>query len=331
MEQVELDSNFGGILQVIRFVFKRTLWLVALLFIASYVCFAMVHFSKGSVVYATNAQGISAVLKARIQSNLNLDKPLNEQYLLWLGRAIKGDFSHSLITGESVNDIINERLGATLTLGGISLMGLFVLSIFLAVISIIYKDRFIDKAINYISMGFFAIPAFALCLVLILFFSVYLGILPSSGNTSIGFESDLVNRLKHIILPASALILAHLGVYVRIFRTILLDSLNQPFIESAFARGLSTKKIYFHLILKHAFPPILTYFSANSVAFLVNSYIVESVFSYGGVGSLVIESIIFKDYPVILAVIILSVIAVVVLNAFAEICANIIDRRKTYA
>lgn len=330
MEQVELDSNFGGILQVIRFIFKRTLWLVALLFIASYVCFAMVHFSKGSVVYATNAQGISAALKARIQSNLNLDKPLNEQYLLWLTHAIKGDFSHSLITGESVNNIINERLGATLTLGGISLMGLFVLSIFLAVTSIIYKDRFIDKAINYISMGFFAIPAFALCLVLILFFSVYLGILPSSGNTSIGFESDLINRVKHIILPASALILAHLGVYVRIFRTILIDSLNQPFIESAFARGLSTKKIYFHLILKHAFPPILTYFSANSVAFLVNGYIVESVFSYGGVGSLVVESIIFKDYPVILAVILLSIFAVVMLNAFAEICANIIGR-KIYA
>lgn len=316
---------------MIRFIVKRALWLVALLFGISYACFAMVHFSKGSVVYATNSQGVSAMLKAQIESNLNLDKPLNEQYLLWLGRAINGDFSHSLITGESVNEIINERLGATLTLGGISLVGLFILSVLLAVVSVIYKDKFIDKAINYISMGFFAMPVFALCLVLILFFSVHLGILPSSGNTSIGFESDLASRLKHIILPASALILAHLGVYVRIFRTILIDSLNQPFIEAAFARGLSAKKIYFHLILKHAFPPILTYFSANSVAFLVNSYIVESVFSYGGVGSLVIESIIFKDYPIILAVIILSVIAVVVLNAFAEICANIIDSRKIYA
>ena len=331
MEQVEIDSNFGGILQMIGFIFKRALWLVALLFVLTYACFAMVHFSKGSVAYAANSQGVSVALKAQIESNLNLDKGLNEQYLLWLGRAIKGDFSHSLITGESVNEIINERLGATLTLGGISLMGLFILSVFLAVISVIYKDKFIDKAINYISMGFFAMPVFALCLVLMLFFSVYLGILPSFGNASIGFESDLTNKLKHIILPASALILAHLGVYVRIFRTILLDSLNQPFIESAFARGLSTKKIYFHLVLKHAFPPILTYFSAHSVAFLVNSYIVESVFSYGGVGNLVVESIIFKDYPIILAVIILSVVAVVVLNAFAEICANIIDSRKIYA
>lgn len=314
---------------MIRFIFKRALWLVALLFGISYACFAMVHFSKGSVVYATNSQGVSATLKAQIESNLNLDKPLNEQYLLWLGRAIKGDFSHSLITGESVNEIINEHLGATLTLGGISLIGLFILSVLLAVISVIYKNRFIDKAINYISMGFFAMPIFALCLVLILFFSIHLGVLPSSGN--IGFDDSFASRLKHIILPASALILAHLGVYVRIFRTILIDSLNQPFIEAAFARGLSSKKIYFHLVLKHAFPPILTYFSANSVAFLVNSYIVESVFSYGGVGSLVIESIIFKDYPIILAVIILSVIAVVVLNAFAEICANIIDGRKIYA
>ena len=312
---------------MIGFIVKRAIWLLVILFAISYVCFAMVHFSSGSVVYAKNPQG-SALLRAQIESNLNLDKSLNWQYLSWLKGAIRGDFSHSLITGESVNAILSERVASTLILGGVALIGLFILSVFFAILSVIYKDRFIDKIINYFSMGFFAMPTFALCLVLMLFFSVYLGILPSLGSADIGFEDDWMNRLKHLILPVSALILAHLGAYIRIFRTIVIDSLNQPFIQCAFARGLSAKRIYFHLILKHAFPHILTYFSANAVAFVVNSYVVESVFAIGGIGSLAIEGIIFKDYPIVLAVIILSVIGVVVLNALAEICAKSIDKRR---
>lgn len=291
----------------------------------------MVHLSKGSVVYAKAPQGVSEELKKQIEANLNLDKPLNEQYLAWLSAAIKGDFSHSLITGESVNEIIAQRLGATLILGGLSLFVLFALSLVFALISVMNKDKFIDKALNFISMGFFATPSFAICLLLILFFSVYLGVLPSSNTADLGFENDVLNRLTHLILPVSALVLAHLGAYLRIFRTILLDSLNQNFIEAAFARGLSAKNIYFHLVLKHALPPILVYFAANSVAFLMNAYVVESVFAYGGLGNLVIESIIFKDYPVILAVVVLSIVGVVVLNFFAELCANLLDTRKIYA
>ena len=321
----------GSGARLIKFILKRVFWLVILLLGLSYACFAMVHFSKGSVVYAKSPQGVSEELKKQIEANLNLDKPLNEQYLAWLGAAIKGDFSHSLITGESVNEIIAQRLSATLILGGLSLFVLFALSLVFALISVINKDKFIDKALNFISMGFFATPSFAICLLLILFFSVYLGVLPSSNIADLGFENDVLNRLTHLILPVSALVLAHLGAYLRIFRTILLESFNQNFIEAAFARGLSTKSIYFHLVLKHALPPILVYFAANSVAFLMNTYVVESVFAYVGLGNLVIESIIFKDYPVILAIVVLSIVGVVVLNFFAELCANLLDTRKIYA
>lgn len=316
---------------MLALILKRLFWLVALLLALSYVCFAMIHLSKGSVVYAKSPQAVSAELKAQIESNLNLDKPLNEQYLSWLKGAMSGDFGNSLITGESVNEVLAERLPLTLTLGGLALLVLFFVSLFFAIISAIYKDKFIDKALNFISMGFLATPAFALCLLLILFFSVYLGVLPSSGVSDLGFEDDILNRAAHLVLPILALTLAHLGSYLRLYRTILLDSLNQSFIEAAFARGLSLRRIYFHLVLKHALPPILTYFAANSVAFLMSVYVVESVFAYGGLGNLVIESIIFKDYPMVLAVLLLSVVGVVVLNFLAELCANLLDTRKVYA
>ncbi|MGX2983503.1 ABC transporter permease [Helicobacter sp. 23-1045] len=311
-------------------ILKRVLSLVILLFAVSYVCFAMVHFSKGSVVYAKSPQGVSDLIKAQIESNLNLDKPLNTQYFAWVKRVVQGDLSHSLISGESVSAIIAERLGETLILGGVSLVLIFILSLLLALVSVRFRGRFIDKIINFISISFFAMPSFAICLLLILFFSVYLGILPSSGSADIGFEGDLLNRATHLILPVSALVLAHLGVFTRIFRTILLDCLNQSFVESARARGLNEWRIYFHLVLKSAFAPMIAYFCANCVAFLMNIYVVESVFVCGGIGSLAIRGIIFKDYPVVLAVVLLSVVAVVALNTIAELIANALDRRNAY-
>ena len=135
---------------MLALILKRLFWLAALLLALSYVCFAMIHLSKGSVVYAKSPQAVSAELKAQIESNLNLDKPLNEQYLSWLKGAMSGDFGNSLITGESVNEVLAERLPLTLTLGGLALLVLFCVSLFFAIISAIYKDKFIDKALNFI-------------------------------------------------------------------------------------------------------------------------------------------------------------------------------------
>lgn len=315
---------------VLSFVIKRLLWFVALCFALSYGCFVLVHLSKGSVVYAKSPQGLSVELKAQIESNLNLDKTLNEQYFLWLKGALRGDFSHSLISGESVYVIIKEHIAPTLILGCVSLSVLFVLALFLAILSVIYKDTWVDKAFNFISMSFLATPSFALSLIFIMFFSVYLGILPSSGVADIGFEDNFANKIKHLILPASVLVLSHLGLYLRFFRTILLECLNQNFIEVAFARGLSVKKIYFSLVLKYALPPMLVYFGANSISFLMNTYVVEGVFNYAGLGNLIIQSIYFKDYPLILAIILLSFATTTFINLCAELFVGVLDVRKGY-
>ena len=313
------------------FVLRRLFWLIFLLLMLSYLCFVMIYLSKGSVAYANSPQALSYELRSRIETNLNLNKPLNEQYLAWLNNFLRGDLSHSLITGESVNELMTKALPNTLILGFFALFVLFITSLFLALLSVFYKDTFIDKSLNFISMSFLATPSFAISLGLILVFAVYLRILPSSQISDLGLEDDLFNRLKHLILPTLALVLAHLGAYLRIFRTILLEALNQGFVEASLARGLSKKRLYFKLILKYSLPPILVYFAANSIAFLVNTYVVEAVFSYAGIGKLVIESIIFKDYPVSLAIIIFSLVGVVVLNFCTELLANLLDLRKSYA
>lgn len=312
---------------MLQLILKRLLWAFFLIFFASFLCFVMMYYAKGSVVFAAVPQGVSLKVKEEIEKNLNLDKPLLEQYENWAFKALKGDFSYSLISGEKVNEILKEKLPYTIILGSLTFFVLFVLSLILGLLCVFYKDSFLDKFITFFTMSFLALPTFSLSLMLILFFSVIFKFFPSSAIADIGFEDDVKNRLWHLFLPVCALVFSHLAVFVRFIRTTLIDSLNQNFIESAFARGLSKKRVYLHFVLKDAFGSILAYFGASFVSFLMGTYIVESVFSYEGIGNLVIKSILFKDYPVVLAVVSFSILVVVFVNLIVEILCKMINPR----
>lgn len=291
----------------------------------------MIHHSKGSVVYAAVPQGVSEAVRKEIESNLNLDKPLLEQYLAWAKGAIRLDFARSLISGESVNALLKEHLPNTLRLTLSAFGLLFILSVLLGVLSAMFANSLFDRALNALCMSFFALPSFASALALILFFSVYLGVLPSSAAYDIGFEEDFLNKLEHLILPVLALVLSHLAVFLRFVRTALLQSASAAYIEAAFARGFSKKRIYFHFVLKDALAPIITYFGASCVAFIMNAYVIESVFGYAGIGNLVIQSVIFKDYPLVLAVFVFSILAAVLINLTAEILCQMLYPRTSHA
>ena len=316
---------------MIKLIMTRLLWAFILIAIFSFLAFVMIHHSKGSVVFAAAPQNVSQAVKKEIESNLNLDKPLLEQYFAWVKKALKGDFSRSLISGESVNALLKEHLPNTLWLTLSAFILLFVLALLLGVLSAMFANSLFDRLCNAICMSFFALPSFATSLALILFFSVYLGILPSSGAFDIGFEDDFLNKFAHLILPVSALILSHLAVFLRFVRTSLMQSASQIYIEAAFARGFSKRRIYFHFVLKDALAPIITYFSASCVAFIMNAYVIESVFGYAGIGHLVIQSVIFKDYPLVLAVFVLSILAAVLINLFAEVLCQMLNSRTSYA
>lgn len=302
-----------------------------LMFLSSFLCFVMLYYSKTSVVFASGNDVVSLETKNRIEANLNLDKPLLEQYKMWLLKVCKGDFGTSLISGEKVFFLILEPLKNTFILTIASLFVLFFLSIILALICVIYKDGFIDKMINFFTLSFFALPPFALALIHILIFGFFLKILPISGISDIGFENDLSNRILHLILPLSTLVLSHLAIFVRIAKTSFVESFNQIFILNAFARGLSKIRIYGHFILKYSLGVIISYFGACALSFIMGAYVVESIFSYNGIGFLMIQSIIFKDYPVAMFLIMLSVLMVNFFILISTLLARLINPRLNYA
>ncbi|ECL2403118.1 ABC transporter permease [Campylobacter jejuni] len=305
---------------------KRLVFSIFIAFFSTFLCFVLLHFSKGSIAYANGVNSQSKEFIQRIEQNLGLDKPLLEQYKIWLFRALKGDLGVSFLSGESVLKLIKERIFNTFILGFGALMLLFLLSVFLALLGYYYKESFIDKIITFLAFNFFALPPFVLALLFVLIFGIFWKILPVMGSSDIGFEDDFLNRLEHLILPVLVLVLSHLALFLRIARNFINESFSQIFIQNLYARALREKDIYF-LVLKYSLSPIVAYFGGSALSFMMGTYVVESVFAYEGLGSLLFKSIIFKDYPVVLALIFFSVLLATFFTFLSDIVARILNPR----
>ncbi|EAI8868883.1 ABC transporter permease [Campylobacter jejuni] len=305
---------------------KRLVFSIVVAFFSTFLCFVLLHFSKGSIAYANGVNSQSKEFVQRIEQNLGLDKPLLEQYKIWLFKALKGDLGVSFLSGESVLKLIKERIFNTLTLGFSALMLLFLLSVFLALLGYSYKESFIDKIITFLAFNFFVLPPFVLALLFVLIFGIFWKILPVMGSSDIGFEDDFLNRLEHLILPVLVLVLSHLALFLRIARNFINESFSQIFIQNLYARALREKDIYF-LVLKYSLSPIVAYFGGSALSFMIGTYVVESVFAYEGLGSLLFKSIIFKDYPVVLALIFFSVLLAAFFTFLSDIVARILNPR----
>lgn len=305
---------------------KRLVFSLVVAFFSTFLCFVLLHFSKGSIAYANGVNSQSKEFVQRIEQNLGLDKPLLEQYKIWLFKALRGDLGVSFLSGESVLKLIKERIFNTFILGFSALILLFLLSVFLALLGYYYKESFIDKIITFLAFNFFALPPFVLALLFVLIFGIFWKILPVMGSSDIGFEDDFLNRLEHLILPVLVLVLSHLALFLRIARNFINESFSQIFIQNLYARALREKDIYF-LVLKYSLSPIVAYFGGSALSFMMGTYVVESVFAYEGLGSLLFKSIIFKDYPIVLALIFFSVLLAAFFTFLSDIVARILNPR----
>lgn len=305
---------------------KRLVFSIFIAFFSTFLCFVLLYFSKGSVAYANKVNSQSKVLVQRIEANLGLDKPLLEQYQIWLFKALKGDLSVSFLSGESVLKLIKERMANTLILSLSALVLLFLLSVFLALLGYYYKESFIDKLITFLAFNFFALPPFVLALFFVLIFGIFWQVLPITGTSDIGFEDDFLNRLEHLILPVLVLVLSHLALFLRIARNFINETFSQIFVQNLYARALREKDIYF-LVLRYSLSPIISYFGGSALSFMMGTYVVESVFAYEGLGSLLFESILFKDFPMALALIFFSVLLAAFFTFLSDVFAWILNPR----
>jgi peptide/nickel transport system permease protein len=305
----------------------RLLGTVPLLFGISLVLFLVIHLAPGGPldVYGDNPSVTPAALK-RIEIAYGLDRPWPEQYLRWAAAMLRGDWGYSIRTGRPVLREIVERLGPTLQLGLVAMGVAFVVSVGMGVLAAATRGRLPDRLVGAVTLGGLSMPVFWLGLVLQYLFSVRLGWLPSAGLEAIG-GSSFGDRVAHLAMPAGVLAFSTAAGWTRYLRAGTIDALAQDYVRTAYAKGLSTRAVLFRHALRNAIVPAISIIALDLAGLISGAVITEAVFAWPGVGSLFVESMDGRDYPVLMGVLMMGSTAVILANIAADLLQALLDPR----
>lgn len=309
---------------------KKILTFVVSVFVLSAVVFYVSRLAPGDPLvsyYGDRVEKMTPEEREWAKERLGLNDSVTVQYVRWLDHAFRGDFGISWKYKMDVVDVIGGRIGNTLLLGGLGFAFIFVFSLLLGVWCAWHEEGPADRMICKIGTLTSCIPEFWLSLVLILVFSVTLHWLPSSGAYSVGRERDFADRVMHLILPVGIVVLNHLWYYAYMVRNKILEEVRADYVLLARAKGLTKRAVMFRHCLRNVIPSYLSLMAISVPHILGGTYIVETVFSYPGIGTLAYESARYKDYNLLMLLCILSGILVILCNIAAQIINERIDPR----
>lgn len=309
---------------------KKLLIFVVSIFLLSVIVFYIARLAPGDPLvsyYGERAEKMTAGERAWAEEKIGLHESITVQYGKWLGRAVRGDFGISYKYKMDVLEVIEGRVGNTLLLGGVGFVLIFVLALLLGIWCAWNEERLIDRAICKIGTVTSCIPEFWLSLVLILIFAVELKVLPSSGAYTIGKENDLGDRILHLILPMTVVVLGHLWYYAYLIRNKLLEEVRTDYVLLAKSKGVTGKSVMFRHCVRNIIPTYLSIMAISVPHILGGTYIIETVFSYPGIGTLSYESARYQDYNLLMVICLLSGALVILCNMIAQTINERIDPR----
>lgn len=309
---------------------RKLLIFVISIFLLSVIVFYIARLVPGDPLvsyYGERAEKMTAGERAWAEEKLGLHESITVQYGKWLGRAVRGDFGISYKYKMDVLEVIEGRVGNTLLLGGVGFVLIFVLALLLGILCAWNEERLIDRAICKIGTVTSCIPEFWLSLVLILIFAVELKVLPSSGAYTIGKENDLGDRILHLILPMTVVVLGHLWYYAYLIRNKLLEEVRTDYVLLAKSKGVTGKSVMFRHCVRNIIPTYLSIMAISVPHILGGTYIIETVFSYPGIGTLSYESARYQDYNLLMVICLLSGALVILCNMIVQTINERIDPR----
>ncbi|OGU03331.1 MAG: hypothetical protein A2W29_12305 [Gemmatimonadetes bacterium RBG_16_66_8] len=311
----------------LRYAAGRLLVAVPLLLLVSVLVFGLIHAVPGGPVAMFLANpNVRPEDVARLEAALGLDRPLPVQYAAWIRGFVTGEWGYSITDGRPVLERLAERVPASAELLGTSLLLALLVSLAVAVPAAVSAGKWLDRSTTAAAVAGISLPSFWFGLVLQLVFAVGLGWLPSSGRSSFGVVS-LGDWLAHLVLPATVLAALHAASWSRYLRSAMLSALAQPFVVSARARGLPEGFVVMRHALGNAVLPFVTVVLLDAAIVVSGAVVTESVFAWPGLGSLFIESLARRDYPVLMAFLMASAVGVVLLNLAADVVYRVIDPR----
>lgn len=309
---------------------KKCLVFLLSVFILSIVVFYVARLAPGDPLvsyYGERTEKMSPEEREWAMEKLGLNEPIYVQYVKWLNQAFHGNFGISFKYKQDVCKVISGRIVNTLLLGGTGFVFIFAGSLLLGIFCAWREDRWSDRILCKIGTISSCIPEFWLSIVLILIFAVTLHILPSSGAYSTGKADDLGDRIWHLILPLAIVILEHLWYYAYMIRNKILEEVRADYVLLAKSKGANKKSILFKHCLRNVMPAYLSIMAIAVPHVLGGTFIVESVFSYPGIGALSYESARYHDYNLLMILCIMSGTLVIFCNMLSQIINEHIDPR----
>lgn len=308
-----------------RFIAKRIISVIPVLIIVSIVIFSLIHLVPGDPATAMLGDLATEEDIAALRIRMGLDKPLIEQYFIWIGNIFHGDFGMSVVNNETVCSLIISHIRPTISLAIYALVIAAVIAIPLGMIASRKKGSAIDHVVSVISLAGISLPSFLLGLFLMLLFSVKFRIFPVSGYKEI--SEGFLEHIRSLTLPAIALGFMNAALMMRMTRASMLEVLGSDYIKMAKAKGVKE----FSLLAKHAFKntlvTLITIFGQSIVQALSGAAVVESLFAVPGLGQLMVNSIGRRDYYVIQAIVLLIAVINVVINMIIDILYGFVDPR----
>jgi len=343
-----------------QYIIRRLLQAIPMLFLISIILFALVNIAPGGPMSAyTRSNRISPEAREAIRRSFGLDKPLPMQYLIWLAGndwmqvdedgdgvidgygtrkgVLRGDFGFSYRNREPVMEEIADRLPNTIYLMAFTLLSVAVVAIPIGIISAVKQYSKFDLIATSLSFMGQAIPEFWLGLILILIFYVALknpftgdALFPVGGMATIGADFNIWDRLHHLALPVLMGMVGWVAWYSRFLRSSMLEVINQDYIRTARAKGQVERKVLFKHALRNALIPLVTMFALDFPYIFAGSLYVELLFSWPGMGRLFYDAATYRDYPILLGILIISSAVVIVSNLLADIAYGFLDPRVRY-
>ncbi|MGC9383788.1 MAG: ABC transporter permease [Kosmotogaceae bacterium] len=300
-----------------RYFIYRILRTVITAFGVTLIAFLILHLTPGDPIKIMLGPYATEENVAALRAKYKLDQPLHIQYISWIGNVIKGDFGTSIRYGQPVSELITSRAGPTLVLTGTGLLIAVVFGVLLGVMAALKRNSILDYFSTFQAMFWISIPAFWLGILLLYIFGLRLRLVPIGGMVGI----------TSLILPALTLGLRQEAWFARPMRAEMLEVLNQDYIKTAKAKGLKYGYVIWKHALRNALIPIITMLALRLPWIIGGSVVVEVVFSWGGLGSLLVNSVLARDYPVVQSILLLIAILVVLANLAADLLYAVIDPR----
>src|SRR5438552_3517332 len=313
---------------MLAYIGRRLLATIPVMAVVAVLVFSMLRLTPGDPAAIIAGAAATSQDIVDIRQKLGLDRPIVEQFAIWIGHVLSGDFGESFFFKKQVADLILDRVGPTLALATFTMVWSVLIAVPLGVIAANRQGTWVDRLVMGFSVLGFSVPVFVIGYTLIYVFSIRLNWLPVQGYQPIA--EGLGGFLQRLILPSLTLSVIYIALIARIARTSILEVLGEDYIRTARAKGLPNRVVLMRHALRNAAVPIITVIGIG-VAFLIGGVVVtESVFSIPGLGRLTVDAVLARDYPTVQAVILLFSIVYVLLNLLVDVAYTLLDPRIRY-